>query len=100
MNRTILLATAAVIFPLSPAGAQTASPSSPAVTDAATGGGSGDAASDAADPPVPGDAAKAHPDTDQAIVVTGVKRTAGDVLGRVSVVHKEHLTRDVRPSIG
>ena len=100
MNRTILLATAAVIFPLSPAGAQTASPSSPAVADAATGGGSGDAASDAADPPVPGDAAQAHPDTDQAIVVTGVKRAAGDVLGSVSVVDKEQLTHDVRPSIG
>jgi iron complex outermembrane receptor protein len=100
MNRPIFLATAAVIFPLSPAVAQTASPANSAVTDAAGGGGSGDTASDAADPPVPGDAAQAHPDTDQAIVVTGVKRTAGDVLGGVSIVDKEQLTHDVRPSIG
>jgi iron complex outermembrane receptor protein len=95
MNRTILLASAAAILPLSPAMAQSVTPAaSPAVTDAATGGGSDGA------PPVPGDAAKAHPDADQAIVVTGVKRAAGDVLGGVSVVDKEELTREIRPSIG
>ena len=33
-------------------------------------------------PPTPGNAAQAHPDPDQAIVVTGVKRTAGDMLRR------------------
>jgi iron complex outermembrane receptor protein len=50
--------------------------------------------------PTPGSAEQAHPDPDQAIVVTGVRRAAGDVLGGVSVVDKEELTRDVRPSIG
>jgi iron complex outermembrane recepter protein len=53
-----------------------------------------------ADAPVPGDAAKAHPDTDQAIVITGVKRAAGDVLGGVSVLDKEELAHDMRPSLG
>lgn len=42
----------------------------------------------------------AHPDPDQAIVITGVRRSAGDVLGGVSVMTKEELTHDVRPSIG
>jgi iron complex outermembrane receptor protein len=56
-------------------------------------------AAKAADP-VPGDAKAAHPDTDQAIVITGVKRSAADVLGGVSVVDEEQLTHDVRPSIG
>jgi iron complex outermembrane receptor protein len=67
------------------------------VTDASAGGASADAATD---PPTPGDAAKAHPDEDQAIVITGTKRPAGDVLGAVSIVDKEQLTRDIRPSIG
>jgi iron complex outermembrane receptor protein len=49
---------------------------------------------------VPGDAKAAHPDTDQAIVITGVKRPAGDILGGVSVVDKELLQHEVRPSIG
>ncbi len=56
------------------------------------------AASDAA--PVPGSAKEAHPDTDQVIVVTGVRRPAGDVLGGVSILDSEKLTHDVRPSIG
>jgi iron complex outermembrane receptor protein len=50
--------------------------------------------------PVPGDAAQAHPDPDQAIVVTGVRRQAGDILGGVSVVDKEELTHNVRTSLG
>jgi len=99
MNRPILLATAAAVFPLSPAIAQSAQ-ISPSMTDAASGGASDSTASGEAAPPTPGDAAKAHPDSDQAIVVTGVRRTAGDVLGGVSIVDKEQLARDVRPSIG
>jgi iron complex outermembrane receptor protein len=51
-------------------------------------------------PPTPGDAAKAHPDEDQAIVVTGVKRAAGDILGGVSVIDKELLAHEARTSIG
>jgi len=50
--------------------------------------------------PVPGDAAAAHPDPDQAIVITGVSRRSQDVLGGVSIVDIEELGRDVRPSIG
>jgi iron complex outermembrane receptor protein len=51
-------------------------------------------------PPTPGDAAKAHPDSDQAIVVTGVKRAAGDILGGVSILDKEELTHDMKPGLG
>ena len=59
----------------------------------------GVAHADAADP-VPGDAAASHPDQDQAIVITGINRRAQDVLGGVSVVDTEVLTRDARPSLG
>jgi iron complex outermembrane receptor protein len=52
------------------------------------------------EPQVKGSAKEAHPDTDQEIIVTGVRRQAGDVLGGVSVVDETKLTRDVRPSIG
>jgi iron complex outermembrane receptor protein len=90
-----LLATAAAVFPLAPAVAeQTLATDQSAVADTETGGGSDTA------PPTPGDARKAHPDTDQAIVVTGVRRAAGDVLGGVSVLDKEQLLHDTRPSIG
>jgi iron complex outermembrane receptor protein len=67
------------------------------------GSGSADTSSAAAtepEAPTPGDAKAAHPDTDQAIVVTGVRRSAGDVLGGVTVLDQEKLTHDVRPSIG
>ncbi len=100
MNRTIFLAGAAAILPLSPIAAQSAEPSNSTVTDVGTSGGSDAAIAGTTEPPVPGDAAKAHPDTDQSIVITGVKRAAGDVLGGVSVVDKEQLTHDVRTSIG
>jgi iron complex outermembrane receptor protein len=96
MNRTILLATAAAIFPMAPAVAQQAPATKLAtITDAGTSAGGGDSAQ-----PTPGSAKAAHPDTDQAIVVTGVRRAAGDVLGGVSVVDKEQLMHDARPSIG
>ncbi|MGN6155972.1 MAG: TonB-dependent receptor [Sphingomicrobium sp.] len=62
--------------------------------------GAGAAASDSSAAPVPGSAKQAHPDTDQTIVVTGVRRPAGDVLGGVSILDAEKLTHDVRPSIG
>lgn len=98
MNRIILLAGAAVILPLTPAIAQAPTPATSAVTDAASSGGS-DASSTGTEP-TPGDAAKAHPDEDNAIVITGTKRPAGDVLGNVSVVDREELTHDLKPSIG
>ena len=89
-----LLSTAALAasLPAFPALAQQAA--QPSLMDSSTGGGS------AEDPPTPGDAAHAHPDSDQAIVVTGVKRTAGDILGGVSVINAEELSREIRPSIG
>src|SRR3954470_18149537 len=94
LHRTMLASAAiAAILPFSPANAQGAQ--QPAVTDSSAAGGS-----DATAPPTPGDAAKAHPDPDQAIVVTGVRRIAGDILGGVSVLDKEELTHDVRTSIG
>jgi iron complex outermembrane receptor protein len=89
-----LLATAAAAFPAVPATAQQ-SAEQPAVIDTDTTAGGTDSA-----PPTHGDAKKAHPDTDQAIVVTGVRRAAGDVLGGVSVLDKEQLLHDTRPSIG
>src|SRR3954454_16926890 len=82
----------AAALPLSPAAAQ-ADRDSAGIADAASGGGTAAA-------PTPGDAAKAHPDEDQSIVITGVRRPAGDVLGNVSVLDKEELTHDMRPSIG
>src|SRR5438270_9305548 len=65
---------------------------SSSVSDTSTGGGSS--------PPTPGNAQAAHSDPDQAIVVTGVKRRAGDVLGNVSVLDEEELAHDMKPSLG
>jgi iron complex outermembrane receptor protein len=47
-----------------------------------------------------GSAAQAHTDQDQAIVITGIKRRAQDVLGGVSVLDEADLNQAVRPSIG
>ncbi|MGH6659807.1 MAG: TonB-dependent receptor [Sphingomicrobium sp.] len=49
---------------------------------------------------MPGPAEQAHPDPDQGIVVTGVRRRAQDVLGGVSVLDEAQLGRALRPSIG
>lgn len=86
----------AAAVPLSSVGAQ-AHPEQPAVVDA---GGTAGGADATAEPPTPGDAAKAHRDEDQAIVVTGTRRAAGDVLGNVSVIDTEELTHDLKPSLG
>ena len=92
MKRSIFLATAAAILaPATPALAQQAT----TVGTAPYGGGGAETGQ-----PTPGDAQKAHPDQDHTIVVTGVRRQAGDVLGGVSVVDKEELTREARTSIG
>src|SRR5205085_532029 len=53
-----------------------------------------------ADKSTPGKATKAHPAEDEAIVVTGVSRAAGDVLGGVSVLDEEELAHDMKPSLG
>ncbi|MES2002060.1 MAG: TonB-dependent receptor [Pseudomonadota bacterium] len=47
-----------------------------------------------------GAAEQAHPDPDQSIVITGVRRSAADVLGGISILSKEELLHDARPSIG
>jgi len=86
----------AALLPIFPATAQHAPATDHSIVESAGSGGT----DSATEPPTPGDAAKSHPDTDQAIVVTGVKRSAGDVLGGVSVMDKEILTHAVRPSIG
>jgi iron complex outermembrane receptor protein len=105
MNRIILLATtAAIAVPVTPAAAQS-KPTDPnaavAATDnAPTSGGTDAATRDAAEKPTPGNASQAHPDRDQAIVVTGVRRRAEDVLGGVSVLDEAELNRTVQPSIG
>ncbi len=91
MKRFIFLATAAAILAVTPALAQQAT-----TLRAATNSDGGTRA----DQPAPGDAQKAHPDQDHTIVVTGVRRQAGDVLGGVSVMDKEELAREARTSIG
>jgi iron complex outermembrane receptor protein len=102
MNRTMLLATAlTAVVPLSPAGAQADGSAQPAVVDnAASAGGADTSASSAAQPPTPGSAAHAHVDPDQAIVITGVKRRAEDVLGGVSVLDESELNQKVQSSLG
>ena len=92
--RYTLLAAVAAVSPFTPASAQDASQSTVGISDAS---GTGTAATD---PPTPGDAAAAHPDEDQAIVVTGVRRQAGDVLGNVSVLDQGELSHDLKPSLG
>jgi len=41
-----------------------------------------------------------HHDHSDEIVVTGIRRKAGDVLGGLSVLDAEELARELRPSIG
>src|SRR4051812_25571274 len=72
----------------------------PAVADTNGTGGGSDAGASAAADPTPGSAKAAHPDEDQAIVITGTRRPAGDVLGGVAVVDKEELAHDLKPSLG
>lgn len=93
MKHVLLSAVAALA--LAPVAARAAVP----VNRTAGSEGSG-ASVDSASAPVPGSAEEAHPDTDQEIVITGVRRPAGDVLGGVTILDEEKLTHDVRPSIG
>ena len=92
MNSLILYAAIAAALPVSPVVAQAAPDQRPAASGEDSTGGAVD--------PTPGNAAAAHPDEDNAIVVTGTRRPAGDVLGAVSVVDKQQLASDIRPSIG
>jgi iron complex outermembrane receptor protein len=94
----ISYAALAAAIPIAPVWAQqlTVANAAPATTDG-SGGGSA-AAEDAA--PTPGNAAAAHHDADQAIVITGTKRQAGDLLGGVAVLDEEELAHDMKPSLG
>ena len=76
------LAALAVLLPLHPAHAESA------------------AAADSAAAAPAATAEAAHKDHDAEIVITGVRRNASDVLGGISVLDQEDLTRQVRPSIG
>jgi iron complex outermembrane receptor protein len=93
-TKLIALAASAAVIPISPLPAQAAPDAT--VNDADTTA----AGTSSAAPPVPGDAEAAHKDSDQAIVITGVKRKAEDVLGGVSVLDEAELNRSVRTSIG
>ena len=96
MNRkAIFLAAAAAVIPFSVASAQTEPASADALDLGASGGGVAGVAE-----PTPGNAAAAHPDGDQSIVITGVKRRAEDGLGGISVLSATELHRELRPSIG
>jgi iron complex outermembrane receptor protein len=73
-----------------------------ATLDSSGTGGGAITAGTAAAQPAPGSAQDAHHDHDEseAIVVTGHRRHASDVLGGISVLDAADLTREVRPSIG
>lgn len=61
-------------------------------------------AAPAQDEPAPAPATVApddeHHDHNDEIVVTGIRRRAGDVLGGLSVLDSEELARELRPSLG
>lgn len=95
----ISYAALAAALPIAPASAQQASTTEATLTANTDSAGGGATASEA-EAPTPGNAAAAHPDEDQAIVVTGTKRPAGDVLGGVSVLDEEELAHDMKPSLG
>jgi iron complex outermembrane recepter protein len=97
----ISCAVLAAALPISAAVAQETVP--PAAANAAEAGAeSATSAATAAETPrpTPGDAKAAHPDADESIVVTGVHRPAGDILGGVAVLDEEELMHDMKPSIG
>ena len=93
MRSISLLALAVALSP----SAAFAQPEPPALnsTDAESAGGATASEATAADAqPID------HHDHDDVIVVTGVRRKAGDVLGGLTVLDSEELAKDVRPSIG
>ena len=91
----ISYAALAAALPIFPAAAQQAPATEHSIIDSA-----GSAGADPAEPPTPGNAKSAHEDEDQAIVITGTKRQAGDMLGGVSVLDEEELAHDLKPSLG
>jgi iron complex outermembrane receptor protein len=101
--RTISLLALAVA--LSPSTALAQNPSAPEPTDAAKdeaapAPASTDAAKDKAAPAASEAKGNVHQDHDEVIIVTGVRRAAGDVLGGVSILDETELNRTLQPSIG
>src|SRR5690242_12700832 len=90
MRSISLLALAVALSPSAAFGQSTA----PALDSADTSSAGGAAESSADAQPID------HHDHDDVIVVTGVRRKAGDVLGGLTVLDSEELAKDVRPSIG
>jgi iron complex outermembrane receptor protein len=90
----------AAALPHFPAAAQPLMAERPAVTAAEPAAGGATGAAEGAAPPVPGSATEAHHDRDDAIVITGVKRRAQDVLSGVSVLDEGALNRELRSNIG
>jgi iron complex outermembrane receptor protein len=90
MRSISLLAIAVALSP--PAAFAQSAPASVGTAADAGGGTTANAAADAQ----PAD----HHDHDDVIVVTGVRRKAGDVLGGLTVLDSEELAKDVRTSIG
>lgn len=104
-----MLLSGVAAFALLPTAASAAAPTTPRILGSGDSSGSASSAetsaanesgTNSADAPVPGSAKEAHPDTDQVIVVTGIRRPAGDVLGNVSVLDEEELMHDLKPSLG
>jgi iron complex outermembrane receptor protein len=82
--RSISLLAVAVALTPAPAWAESATVSASAATDSAA-----------------AEVQPHHDDDDgEEIVVTGVRKKAGDVLGGLTVLDSEELTRELRPSIG
>jgi iron complex outermembrane receptor protein len=94
MTRSISLLALSIALLPSPVLAQAA------VNDSSSEAGGSSETGATAEEPTPGSAAGAHPDHEQDIVVTGIRRKENDVLGGVSVLDAADLTRQVRTSIG
>jgi len=98
----LLLSTAAAfaLFP-NPAWAAGSQPSSETADEPEADAPASEAANtDADEAPAPGSAEQAHPHADRTIIVTGVRRSAGDVLGGATVLDEAELNRELRTSIG
>ena len=98
MKNTIPLAVIAAVLPCA-AVAQAPPSAGVAGENADTTATEGGTAAEGAEP-TPGSAQDAHKDQDQAIVITGVRRRAEDVLGGVSVLDEAEINRALKPSIG
>ena len=101
MTRVLFTSVAAVtLIPAGAWGAEVPLVSNVARADDSAGSEASNSAGSSEAPPVPGSAQQAHTDEDQAIVVTGIRRRADDVLGGVSVLDEAKLNRELRTSIG